>query len=322
MMVRMRDFLGRVGGSAASDLSDELKVHFDQDALRRRSISGGAATFAAQVIRFVFQTASQIILAHLISPKEFGLVAMVVPLIGLVQLLNDLGLSQATIQRPEISQRELSALFWLNVSGTLVLSLLIVLMAPVVSWFYGQPRLTAITASLSVAVILAGLSAQHMALLNRRMQFVPLASIDVVSTAVAAIIGIAAAALGWGYWALVAMQVGNAGAVLVLSWTLARWRPSRPRVEHGIGSMVQFGGSIMAYNVFEYFTVNLDNVLVGATYGGLALGLYDRAYKLMIQPLGHITAPFTRVAVPLLSRLQDRADSYGRFTCRCCKRCC
>ncbi len=183
-------------------------------------------------------------------------------------------------------------------------------MAPVVSWFYGQPRLTAITASLSVAVILAGLSAQHMALLNRRMQFVPLASIDVVSTAVAAIIGIAAAALGWGYWALVAMQVGNAGAVLVLSWTLARWRPSRPRVEHGIGSMVQFGGSIMAYNVFEYFTVNLDNVLVGATYGGLALGLYDRAYKLMIQPLGHITAPFTRVAVPLLSRLQDRADSY------------
>ena len=300
-------------GPTSPDEADSFKPHLHPDSLRRQSISGSAVTFAAQGLRFVVQTVSQIVLARLIRPENFGLVAMAAPLIGLVQLVNDLGLSQVTIQRPEISPRELSALFWLNVSSTLLLSFLVAALAPAVSWFYAEPGLTLITTGLAVAVLLAGLSAQHMALLNRRMQFGRLAGIDVASTAVAAFVGLGAAEAGLGIWALVLMQVANAATILVLSWILARWRPSRPRTEHGIGSFVTFGGSVTAYNVFEYVTMNLDNVLVGAAYGGAALGFYDRAYKLMIQPLGQITTPFTRVAVPLLSRLQGSPETYRQL---------
>jgi PST family polysaccharide transporter len=291
---------------------DDLVVEADPVLLKRQSVRGAAVSSLAQLARFVFQFGSQLYLAHMLSPSAFGLVAMVSPILRFVLLFNDMGLLQATIQRPTISHRQLSALFWINLSASVVLICALIAAAPLVGWLYREPRIPAITASLASVLLLSGLSAQPMALMNRRMRFIPLAIIDVASTVCGAVIGIGAAWLGWGYWALVAMQAGNSVTICLLAWALADWRPSRPRLEPGIAPLLGFGGNVTAYNVLGFFAASLDDVLLGSTNGSLALGLYERSSKLVIAPVIQIYVPFTRVSVPLLSRLQDAAEQYRR----------
>ena len=298
-------------GVSADPGADAL-LHVDSETttLKRRSVHGAAATLASQAVRFLFQIVAQVALAHLVSPGDFGLVAMVTPLVGLVQLVNDLGLLEATIQRPLISHRELSVLFWISVAVSALLAALFAVASPLVGWLYGDPRATAVTICFAGLILLSGVSAQQMALLNRRMQFMHLAAIDVGATAVASLAGITAALLGCGYWSLVIMQTANSMTLAAMAWSLSRWRPSRPRWEPGVGSLLRFGGNVTGANVLGYLAHNLDNVLIGATSGSGALGLYDRAYRLMLLPITQVITPFSRVAVPLLSRLVDSPDRY------------
>jgi PST family polysaccharide transporter len=282
----------------------------ERSELKRRSVHGAAATVVAQGIRFVLQFGSQVALARLLVPADFGLVAMVTPVVGFLQIFGDMGLLLATVQKATISQRELSGLFWVNLAVSAALALLVVACSPGVAWFYGEPRAEGVTACLGALLLLGGLSAQPMALMNRTLRFVPLAAIDIAGAVSAAAVGIAAATSGLGYWSLVVMQAANALTVLVLAWVVAGWRPSRPRRVAGIVSLLRFGGHVTAFNVVNYFSYNLDNVLIGATWGEAPLGLYNRGFRLMLVPIMQVVLPFARVAVPLLSRLHDSPEKY------------
>jgi len=282
----------------------------DPAALKRRSVRGGAATFAAQGVRFVLQFGAQVMLARLLTPAQFGIVAMVAPLVGLVQLFAELGLTQAVIQRPSLTHRELSGLFWINGAVSLGLAVLLVLASPLVAAFYGEPKTMAVTASLAVPLVLGGFAAQQMALMSRRLQFVALAAIDVGSTAASASVGILCAWCGLGYWSLVAMQAANNAANLAAAWAVSGWRPGKPRLDAAVAPLLQFGGDVTGYNLVNYLSFNLDNVLIGWASGVGALGLYDRAFRLMLPSVMQLTTPFTRITVPLLSRLQTEPDRY------------
>jgi len=269
-------------------------------------------TLAGQGGRILILFGSQVVLAHLISPADFGLIAMSAPIVGFVQLFNELGLLEATIQRPHLTQRELSALFWISVFVSTVLAVLVAAAGPLIARLYAEPRAAPVTACLACTIIMSGLASQPMALLNRRMEFIRLAVIDLASTAAMACLGIAAAAMGFGYWSLVLMQATNSATLLALAWSLTRWRPSHPRLEKGMATLIGFGGNVTGTNVLSYLSHNADNVLIGATSNSAALGLYDRAYKLMLLPIIQVTMPFTRVAIPLLSRLSGSSDLYCR----------
>lgn len=282
----------------------------DLNALKRQSVRGAAATFLAQGLRFVLQFGAQIVLARMISPTDFGLVAMVGPVLMLIQIFNELGLSQATIQRTEISQHELSLLFWLNVLISSGLALCMAFSAPLIARFYGQPQLTPICVCLSILLVSSGLASQPIALLNRHMRFSALARIDIACSAAAVIVGITAAWLGMGYWSLVLMQAANAAAILVLAWTMSGWRPSWPRNLVGMGQLLRFGGGVTGYNLINYAGTNLDSVLIGKLGGSLSLGLFDRATKLVATPIWQVSLPIARVAVSLLSRLLGQTDRY------------
>lgn len=257
----------------------------------------------------------------MLGPPAFGLIAMASPILRFVLLFNDMGLLHATIQRPTISHRQLSVLFWINISASIVLTFILIAIAPLIGWLYSEPRVPAITASLASVLLLSGLSAQPMALMNRKMRFIPLAVIDVAAAVSGALIGMGAAWLGWGYWSLVVMQAGNSVTICVLAWSFAGWRPSRPRWEPGVASLLGFGGNITAYNLLGFFAESLDNVLLGITNDSLALGLYDRSSKLVIAPMAQIYLPFTRVALPLLSRLQESAERYRKAYLRLLQSC-
>ncbi len=280
------------------------------DTLKRQSVRGAAATFLAQGLRFILQFGSQIALARLLSPADFGLVAMIGPVLMLVQIFNELGLSQATIQRAEISQQELSSLFWLNVGVSVVLAIIMAASSSAIALFYGQPELVMICMSLAGLLVSSGLASQQIALLNRHMRFSALAWIDIVCSAIAVVVGITAAWMGMRYWSLVLMQAANAITILIMAWALSDWRPSWPSRHEGFGNLLRFGGHVTGYNLINYAGTNLDSVLIGKLGGSVALGLFDRATKLVAAPIWQISLPVARVAVSLLSRLNTQADRY------------
>jgi PST family polysaccharide transporter len=282
----------------------------DAVSLKERSVRGVAATAGAQAVRVLLQVGSVMVLSRLLSPAEFGIVAMVMPIIGIVMLFNEFGLNHAVVQRREITWAQLSALFWANLAISTGLGLLVIASAPAVAWFYGEPRVAPITASLSVLLVLGGLAAQPMALLSRQMRFGLLSAIDVAASVVGILAGVAGALAGLGAWALVAMPLGNAAAYLLLAWLLAGWRPQRPRREPGILALLRFGGSITVSNLVGHVANNVDKVMIGLASGPVALGLYERTGRLTVQPMWQAILPLARVAVPLLSRLQDDGGRY------------
>ncbi|MFQ5494696.1 MAG: lipopolysaccharide biosynthesis protein [Phycisphaerae bacterium] len=287
--------------------------HLQRD-LKRRSVRGGAATLAAQFIKqFVIGLAATAILARLLRPEDFGLIAMVGGLTNLLAQFKDLGLSMATVQRKELTQAQVSTLFWLNVGLGLAVATIAGAMAPVVAWFYGEPRLTAITVAMAAAFLFSGTAVQHQALMLRQMRFTLLAKVRVASAAVGALAGVTAAWQGAGYWSLVVMQLTGTVTVSALLWTVCGWRPGRPARGAGVGSLLAFGGNLTAANLLNYLVRNLDNILIGWRWGAGPLGLYAKAYGLLMLPIRQFNTPLTNVAIPALSQLQDRPALYVDF---------
>lgn len=274
---------------------------------------GGATTMGAEAGKFLLTTGSTVVLARLIAPEDFGLISMVVSITNLVKLFKDLGLSQATIQKAEINHAQISTLFWINVMFSGVLMLLTAALAPAIAWFYGEPRLTAITLLLACGFVISGFGVQHQALLNRQMRYGVLASIKLASVAVGITTAITAAWLGAGYWALVYMELAVAIAGTIGTWARCSWRPGPPVWRSQVGSMVAFGRNLTGANILIYFVRNADNVLIGKYWGAQQLGLYSKAYQLLYLPIQEINAPISKVAIPALSRLQSEPKRYCAY---------
>lgn len=281
--------------------------------LKGRSVRGGAITILAQGSKFVLQLGSTALLARLLTPNDYGLIGMATPIIGFVQLFKDLGLSTATIQRDEINHQQVSTLFWINLLVSGLISLVFAALAPVVAWFYNEPRLLQIVLVLSSIFVFGGLSVQHQALLKRQMRFASIAKIEIISVFGGILTAIVAADYGLGYWALVIMQLATAVINTVGTWLVCSWRPGLPSRNSQVGSMLAFGGNLTGFNCINYFSRNLDNILIGQYWGGGQLGLYSKAYQLVLLPIQQINAPINSVALPLLSRVQSDSQKYAHY---------
>lgn len=288
--------------------TDNLKAN-----LKIRSVRGGALTVGAQGIKFLLQMTTTLVLARLLVPEDFGLIGMVTVVINFVQLFKDLGLSTATIQKQHINHQQVTVLFWINLAVSFLLTLLVVSSAPLVAWFYDEPRLLNIIYVLGTIFIFGGLTVQHQALLKRQMQFASLAKVEVISILASVAIAIFSAWCGLGYWSLVFMQLTQAIFNAVGVWIVCRWRPGFPRKTEGVSSLLAFGGNITGFRFTNYFSRNLDNVLLGQFWGAQQLGLYAMAYKLLLLPIQQINAPITSVALPGLSKLQTDPEAYKRY---------
>jgi len=280
----------------------------------RTALGGAFYVGAAQGVRVLLTIVSTVIVARILAPSDYGVVAMVAPVTAFLLLFQNLGLSHAAIQARTLSHDQSNALFWLNMAASGAIMLALLALSPVVAWFYDDPRPGYVTAASALTVLLSGSTIQHMALLNREFRFRTLSLIDMAGAAAAFAATIAAALLLRSYWALwlgtfVGIVVG-----MILVWTSSRWRPSRRITFRGSGRMVRFGGAITGFNLLNYLSRNVDNVLIGRFWGAGPLGLYDRSYRLMMFPLQHINAPLSRVMLPVLSRLRDEPERFrGSF---------
>ena len=292
--------------------SDPFAIEHLTGDVRRRTARGGFVTLGGQAVRFVLTLGSTMVLARLLTPADFGLVAMVTAVTGFLATFKDLGLSQATVQRQKIEQGEVSTLFWVNVVASMVLTLLVVGLAPILARLYHEPSLTAITLALSLGFVISGLGIQHAALLQRQMRFRRLVVIDLMSLSLGIFAGIVVALAGYGYWALVAMPLATSASATAGYWFSSRWRPGRPVWSSGAKGMLRFGGYLTGFNTVNYLARNLDNVLIGWRWGAAPLGLYSRAYQLLMLPLQQINAPIGSVMIPTLSRLQGETARYRK----------
>ena len=214
--------------------------------LRQRTISSGLVTAAAQGAQFFLNLGYIMVLARLLAPQEFGLVAMVTTVMGFLRIFQDAGLSMATVQRQEITHAQVSNLFWVNVAMGGVTTLLVAASAPAVAWFYREPRLIGITLVLSITFVLTSSTVQHIALLNRQMRFGVIAMVDVVSMLAGYLTGIGMALSQYGYWALVGASVTQVAIKLVLTWSILRWRPRLPSRNTQTRHLLGFGANVTA----------------------------------------------------------------------------
>ena len=277
-----------------------------------RAARGGVIAIASQGLRFLITIAATSLMARLLTPQDYGLVGMVAFVTGFVSMYKDLGLSAATIQKSEISSEQISTLFWINVVLSLGITLFTAVIAPLVAWFYREPRLTLITMVTSVGFLINGLAVQHEALLKRQMRYFALAVIGVTSVIMGYVVGIYMAWHGFSYWALVSSQLAVVTTSTCLTASLCRWVPSLPKRNTGVRSMIRFGGNLTGFTTINYFSRNLDNLLIGRFWGAQQLGLYSRAYQLMSLPIDQINEPVTSVALPSLSRLKESPEDYRR----------
>ncbi|AFL50272.1 PST family polysaccharide transporter [Sinorhizobium fredii] len=277
----------------------------------RQSVGRGAVvTGLAQAVKIATQILSVILLSRLLSPQDFGVVAMSAPVLAFVALFQDFGLTQATVQKNSITHEEVNYLFWVNVAVSVALACLMVGMAPLIGRFYGEPRVGPLIAAMALQIIAYGLGAQHLALLNRRMVFGRLAMVEIAS----AIAGLCAA-VGWtfvdrSYWALYAGTLTSAVLPTLCYWANSHWRPGLSLKADGVGVLLNFGAGITGFNFANFFARNLDNILIGRYWGEAQLGLYDRAYKLLLFPLSQLANPLSKVMVPALSRMTNEPDRY------------
>ena len=290
------------------------KSYFDTthlaDNLGQRALRGGFVTILSQGGGFILTMVSTVVLARLLSPQDFGLVAMVAPLLTFMGFFRDLGLSTATVQQAEINHAQVSTLFWVNVGLSATLMLTAFALSPLVGMFYRRPEAVWLTGAYGVNCLLTGLSIQHMALLRRQMAFGSLAVINLSAGIVGLLAGILAAVAGWGCWALVAMTLVNSLVSLGAVWWLCSWRPGRPARGSGVRPMLRFGGFLTGGNLAYFLSSNLDTFAIGRWLGAVPLGNYNRANQLFLVSLQQLSSPLAAVAIPALSRLQNEPERY------------
>jgi len=274
---------------------------------------GTRVTLLTQLLRFLLLITALVVLARLLSPEDFGIVAMVTSIIGVAEIIRDFGLATAAVQSRTLSDGERTNLLWANVAIGTVCAGVAVLCIPLIVMLFDEPRLQPIILALAGVFVLNGATTQFQAELTRSLRFKALAGADILAQAAGIALAITMALLEFSYWAIVAQQITVSVLTLTFMALVCRWRPGRPRRSIPIGRFFRFGGGVFGTQLISYVTRNVDNVAIGAYSGAGPLGLYTRAYQLLMTPLNQLNAPMTRIALPVLSRVQDDDETYGRY---------
>jgi PST family polysaccharide transporter len=285
----------------------------NSEKLKNKSLRGGTYTLFAQGVIFIIKMGSTAVLARMLVPEDFGLVAMVVAITGFGQLFKDAGLSTATVQSNNITQRQISSLFWINISLGLCITVISFSVSPFIAKFYNETRLININLILALNFFFSGLTIQHQALLRRQMYFGKLAVVQITATVISSIIGVSIGLLRADYWALVWMNLSLTIFTALGCWIACPWMPNWPVRTPGTRRMLYFGLDITGFNFVTYISQNIDKALLGKFIGAAVLGLYSKSYQLVFMVINQIRMPLFSVALSGLSSLQDEPDKFRAY---------
>ncbi len=275
------------------------------DGLSRQVVRGVSWKAVSQVVRQVARLAVLVVLAHKLSPHDYGLAGEVLVFSSLVVIFADLALGAALVQRTELTENDSSTVFWTSAITGLFFTLLCAATSGLVAAFFGQPAVAPLLRVFSLTFIISALATIPYSLLERRMAFRSLELRNIAATLAGAVAGIALAFAGAGAWAIIAQQLAVVAVSTVLLWSFSRWRPSWRFSVQSLRSLGGFGANVFGTRLLFYVERNADNVLVGRVLGATPLGVYALSYNLMLVPLEQIGGPVAEVLFPAFSRLQN-----------------
>lgn len=243
-------------------------------------------------------------------PEDFGLLGMAVVFIGLISVLNDMGISSAIVQKRELSEKQLSSIFWFNLLIGFLAMFILILISPLIARFYNQNSLVLIISLMSLSFLFTSLSTVQSSLFVKNLKFKKLSMFELTSTISASILGISLAYLGYGVWSLVWQNLSTTLIYAVLVWIFECWKPKIYFDLNDIKPILSFSLNLSGFNLLNYLSRNADNLLIGKFLGANALGYYSLAYSMMLLPLSNVSAVLSKVMFPALSHIQHDNNQF------------
>ncbi|WP_152267599.1 MOP flippase family protein [Agriterribacter humi] len=260
-----------------------------------------------QVVRQFITLVISGILSRLLTPAEYGLLGMVTVAIGFLQVFKDIGLGSSIIQKQGITAEEQSTIFWLSIMIGLVLALMLVLTAPLIADFFNEPQLTLLIRVMSLNFLFSSMAIVPDALIQKAIDFKSYFYRNLGTTLLGGLLGIGLAFKGFGVWALVGQSLLTSFAGLIISFRMVQWRPQWIFNKTLLKSHLRFSLPLLGDSSINYWVRNIDNLLVGKFLGAVSLGIYNRAYGLMLLPLRQISSTISRVMFPSFALIQHDA---------------
>lgn len=276
--------------------------------LRRAAVGGVASIAASQIARQGLQIGITAVLARCLAPADFGLVGMASVALAFAAPLNELGMGAALVQKRDATPSHASSVFWCQILLSIALAGAMMAAAPFIAGFFGREEITGLLQVLCLNLPLGAAAGVPQALLARRLQFGRLAIAETIALAGAGTVAVAAALSGRGVQSLVLQSLAGSALTVVLMAGFARFNPfargAAPRVAR-VRELAAFSGPLTGYQVLNYVSRNIDDVLIGRFLGAEALGYYSMAYRVMMYPLQKISGVVGRVAFPAFSSIED-----------------
>lgn len=262
--------------------------------------------FLSKGINSVLQMVTSIVLARLLMPADFGVVAMATMITGLAGMFRELGLGQALVQRQEIADDHTRSAFW----GTLVMALMlyagVFLAAPYVGGFFDEPRMVPVLKVIALMFAIAPFAVVPRSLLQRKLDFRTPFFAELSSSVAYGVAGITMALLGYGYWSLVGASLASSVVNTTVLCILTRYLPPLVPTFRGLRDLYGFGIGATGVGLMGYTAQQVDYFVIGRWLDSAALGLYEKAFRLVHAPLRLIGGIVSPVLFPLFSRLQEQ----------------
>lgn len=280
--------------------------------IRRKAVRGAGFTILSGGTVLAIQIVATVVLARLLTPKDFGVVAMVTTFSLLLANFGLNGFTEAIVQSESISHELASTLFWINLGCGIVLTAAFAGAGSLLAWFYRDPLVRPVAEGISLTILVTSSSVIHLALLKRAMRFSQISINDIRARLISVALSIALGIAGWAYWSLVAGAVALTLSQAVGAWILCRWLPGPPRRVAGLGRTLRF--ALHTYGCFSvnYGARNTDNLLVGWRFSAQSLGFYKKAYDLFALSASQLVASISVVVVGALSRFNRDTTQYRR----------
>ncbi|MES2987766.1 MAG: lipopolysaccharide biosynthesis protein [Pseudomonadota bacterium] len=277
--------------------------------LTQRSAHAALWNYAGNTARLLLQFTIGVILARLLGPQAFGLVAIAMLLIGLGQLFVDFGFNSAIIQSREIARGDVDFVFTMQIAIGAAMTGLVLVAAGPIAGFFGEPAAAPVVGAMAWMFVLRAIGQTAAALLGRELRFKALQLGAIISYLVGyAAIGLPMAFYGYGVWSLVAAQLVQTGMSTVIAVFMVGGL-HRFSLRGGRGDLFRFGGLVISANISSWFLSNSDALIVGHVNGATPLGFYNRAQNLAGVPMGAVVGGMQGVLFASASRAQDNHEA-------------
>ena len=280
--------------------------------LTQQSTRGGIQMIIGQVSKLLINFVSLMVLSRLLGAEEYGLLAMIVIILGIAEVFKDFGLTSAVIQAEEITPKEKTNLWWINVLIGFAIMAILCLLSPVIAWVYQEDRLVLITIVMSINFLLSSMSIQYSANLQREMRFGTITINGILANGAAVVVAIFMALAGWGVWALLAQYLAGSIFTLIIFILQTRWIPGWYDRKVSIRSYFNFGFPLMFSNLFMYLGGAVDVFVLGRLAGPETLGLLNRAGQVVRTPLNQLRTPLSTVAFSALSKRRSTGEELAK----------